>query len=120
MKAHDYHTATTRAAARLDRRNRVSTVAGPPDLFGNPIPVPAAPVPTDGPSHGRERTDNKENDELDRARRVSRMLWETRMEARREDVLFAAREDVAMIRAQKSWTARERYLEDNPDAYPYE
>ena len=57
---------------------------------------------------------------LERARRASRMLWETRMEARREDVLFAAREDVAMIRAQESWRARESYLEENPDAYPYE
>jgi len=41
-----YHTKTTRAAARLDRRNAVAMIdTGARDLFGAPILEPAAPPP---------------------------------------------------------------------------
>ena len=60
MNATTYHTATTRAAARLDRRNAPAMRdSGARDLFGAPIlePVPPPPPPPDPPAWIEERDD---------------------------------------------------------------
>ena len=52
MTADSYHTKTTRAAARMDRRNAVAMRdTGRRDLFGAPILEPAAPPPGDPPAY---------------------------------------------------------------------